>query len=502
MIDKEECFIGQGFLKTNTVYKWNPDTAQNPHLMIAGASGSGKTRLLRIIIDFLREKGKTIHLVDFHGDIQVKNESVFTFTARNSPYGINPFEFLLDKENGGIKVQAKEIVEMIKKSFMPNMGSFQESVLYKLIIDCYAQFGFIDEDSNTWGFNHNLNTKEGKAKWYNTLQCMEDLYNLIQKIKEISKSGLEPDFSKEIEKHGKKLNEWKNNIEQLNREIHTLVENMNIGNKEDIEKEIKAKKEQKTSIQDTIADKKEKMLEYFDGYIDYTFLGGALPEYQRLTSNDDSFNIDFSYYKDKQVMKTLDNLAIYISSLVESGAFSKKIPAISNGLNRYDLHGLDKKAQTFFCDVLVGKLFKAVKLRGDYSKLNNDYRKKKGDKCDLYVIIDEAKLVMPTGANRESAEHPINRVVAEARKYGFGIILVSQRVKEFPETILSSVSNKIILQTNGNDYATTKKALALKNDKILNILTNNKNVGITNLQGIFEPICLPYHDDLRGNRNI
>jgi energy-coupling factor transporter ATP-binding protein EcfA2 len=483
--------LGKDILKRNDKCFWSPDSDQNGHLMITGASGSGKSTLLDVVLKFLKQRGKTVHLIDYHGNIQVEGETSFKFNARNSPYGINPFEFLLDKANGGINIQAKEIIDMIKKSFLPNMGAFQESVLKRLIIDTYLTKGFKDEDTNTWGFNFDIKTREGKKKWSDKLPSMEDMLVLINSIKDISSNGLEVDFSKEIAKHGKKLSSWKQDIDRLKYEIDQLAKNANIGNELEIENEIAVKRVQINDIRKTIGSKKEDLLSYFDGYLDYTYLGGNMPTFQKLTQTDKQ-EIDFSFYRNPKVLKSLEELKIYIGNLVESGAFSKNVPNITQGVNRYDLKGLSAESQAFFTDVLVTKLFKAAQIRGDYFNLSQNYRDKKGNKTDMYVVIDEAKITLPQKGNRESIKHPINRVVAEARKYGFGIILISQVITDFSNTILSSITNKIVLTTNGNDRDKTRKILGVKDT---NVFTELETFGIalTNVNGKgYRTTYLPY----------
>lgn len=58
------------FLNQDKSIIWNPDTTQNGHLMITGGSGSGKTRLVKEIMDYLYFKGKNIHVIDVQNTLK------------------------------------------------------------------------------------------------------------------------------------------------------------------------------------------------------------------------------------------------------------------------------------------------------------------------------------------------------------------------------------------------------------------------------------------------
>ena len=112
------------------------------------------------------------------------------FTAWNSKYGINPFEFdtgvieielkeiinsgNLNNEqrfkiqNSGPKVQVERIIEIIKKNFLPNMGTNQKDILMYLLSDTYLSKGFKYNDVNTW---------------LNDLPSLQDTLELVARIK-------------------------------------------------------------------------------------------------------------------------------------------------------------------------------------------------------------------------------------------------------------------------------------------------------------------------------
>jgi DNA helicase HerA-like ATPase len=63
---------------------WNPDKEHNPHLVVCGSSGSGKTYTIKNIISSLSKKGITFTVLDKHGDIYDERMSHTTCSVDNS----------------------------------------------------------------------------------------------------------------------------------------------------------------------------------------------------------------------------------------------------------------------------------------------------------------------------------------------------------------------------------------------------------------------------------
>ena len=81
----------------------NVNQTPNPHIMIIGGTGAGKTTFLtKILLQYMRSGGYNAHVIDLHGDLGIDGENYFEFTTRNSPLGINAFEFEKEVKNGGI----------------------------------------------------------------------------------------------------------------------------------------------------------------------------------------------------------------------------------------------------------------------------------------------------------------------------------------------------------------------------------------------------------------
>ncbi|WP_419628120.1 hypothetical protein, partial [Thiolapillus sp.] len=186
----------------------------------------------------------------------------------------------------------------------------------------------------------------------------------------------------------------------------------------------------------------------------------AVPQEPR----NDNLAIDYKFYLERQAKSVVVKLRTYVDTLVNQGVFSATPPPVRAGLNRYDLSKMLPKAQIFFCDVLIGKVFRALQMRGEYMKLNDTGR---GKRLDTYIVIDEAQKILPDKqADRDRPNLLINRIMSEARKYGLGLIVVTQSPSNFSHIMLANASQKIGFNTNANDIPAAKRLLGIQQDHL------------------------------------
>lgn len=78
----------------------------------------------------------------------------------------------------------------------------------------------------------------------------------------------------------------------------------------------------------------------------------------------------------------------------------------------------------------------------------------------MLVVLEEAHRYLGDSATTRAAKESANRIAREGRKYGIGLLLVTQRPSELPDTALSQVGTIVALRlTNGTDQSTVKAAL-------------------------------------------
>lgn len=445
MTSGESFVFGKGFLDTRHKFSWNPDDSKNainPHMLIVGGSGAGKTRLLRKIIQYLQNRGKQVYVIDFHGDIKTEGETVFRFTARNSEYGLNPFEFEHDPDNGGIEVQTRILTSTFKRSFIKNLGDRQRSVLMQFIRDCYAYVGIYDKDVSTW--NNPIPT----------IETFKDLYVAINARINLNEA-----------------NDYYSQVQTLIKLRQTYLE------------EVDESQKSKT------LEKIDKKFGDFENYnkMFYNFLTKG--EYENIF-NTNVGDLDISWYLDKENAKTFKSLAPYIKDIHSSPVFNENKPPKRRGVVRYDISGftnVDEPSEAiFFADVIAQRIFRSAKMRGEYRESG------KPGVADIFIVVDESKLILPTGQDKDNPYIILNRIVTEARKYGLGWIGVSQRPSHFPPEMTSSIGTKVVLQINKGDISNAVRCLGVQNAESFHHLKTKGTALIGQIGKDFYPVALPW----------
>lgn len=101
---------------------------------------------------------------------------------------------------------------------------------------------------------------------------------------------------------------------------------------------------------------------------------------------------------------------------------------------------------------LIARLIFSVQQWMDKDKLN-----------PIAIFCDEAHLYIPANAQQGieiSSLHSFERIAKEGRKYGVGLVVISQRPSEVNHTVLSQSSNFIAMRlTNADDQNVIKKLL-------------------------------------------
>ena len=453
-------YFGNGFMLPTWTASWNPDSreAQNGHLLIIGSSGSGKTRMLKHIVNYLDRRNKQVYVIDFHGDIVTQNETLHKFTSRNSNLGLSPFEFEKDVANGGVAVQVGVIVAIFKKNYIPNLGAIQKSTLKQLLIDSYKLAGIYDDDESSWD-------KE--------LPTMTTLYELFAEIQKRIDYTSGSEFSTLFSKADAAKNEM-DNLDENDDEAKTKLNNK-------LDKYI------------------NEINSKHDRYIKFLLENTHKNEFNTAKYKD----IDLSFYFGKQIQKSLQTLGPYLKELCESPIFNENKPHSAKGVVRYDISGftsVDKPMEAmFFADIMIQRIFRAVKLKGEYRTNSNSYKQRYGEKTSTFIVIDESKLILPTGKEKENPYNILNRVVTESRKFGLGLIIVSQRPSHFPEEILSNIYEKIVLKVNENDIPSAIKSLGVKDKALFTQLAvdstsdSKKYICLCGTIGAdFKSVVLPY----------
>jgi len=511
---------------------FNPNMLNNFHLSISGSSGSGKTRMGKKIVEYLGEIGKHVHIVDIKGDFDIPDENYIEFPIRNAQYGINPFEFDRDVKTGGVKKRASEIVDIVVKVFELKIGAAKKDVISRLIYDTYVQKG-ITENETTWGLNLS------KAEQASVLPSIDDLCRLTNTIIDAVNYGQTNRLDSSMKKSGKKAIKSASKIQKIQSIINQIRTKSNDANYskasdlhnnnnpedktiEELLETLFTESEDYTKVINLRQDIEREQVEIeasktvfietasflFDSFIDNNG-DSKSSAFESFVTEDETLNlIDLKYYSKKTVTDMLESVLVYFEMLSNSGLFNKNIPPVKPGINRYDISKHKQKNQIFFTEIIASRLFYATKMRGDYvASVSQSYKNIRGEKNDTFLIVDEAQVALPDSNSREkeSSTQIFNRIAAESRSHGLGLILISQSLTRFSNVVNINIPNKIIFRTLGSDINATKKIVGITkgSDNSFDIINGTFGIGLYIDESQRKSIFLsPWYSNTSNKRKI
>lgn len=392
----------------------------NPHYLVSGMSGSGKSHLIRNIIARLNRRGLTTHIIELHPDMHYndfvaagcgEHVSPDDFNYLNFDYvegdaSVNILQFNPSPESGGVYMAIQDVLE-VARLFNPSLGSRQVTYLQKLLEYTYSRKGITHGEPSTWVDPSNPRNPTGHHP------NMHDLLDSLIEVRRTISSGLGKDVFVEVERLRRKVQKTKRTIDS-----GVLSEEDKAAKEEELEKQFDSLKVQviDTIRQEVYGDKDTE------------------PFYQ-------GWKLD-----------TLDSLADTIKSMVESSLFTRGIddPASFKGpkknkINVYRLSHLAYGHQRTMIHILLSRVYNASMRM--CKKLNPETP-------DTYLVLDEGRYAKEAAKNPMS---PLNVIMGGSRKFGLGAIIGVQGPEQISNDMAQNFATKFILACSEAGYPDAKK---------------------------------------------
>lgn len=441
------------------VIYWDPSTTISGHAILVGSSGVGKTHRLRYLIEHLirATRNINIHILDVHGDIAPRAENRVVF-SEITDYGLNPLEVVTDPEFGGVRRRINSFVAMINRT-THKLGNRQEGVLRALLQEMYERNGYDARDPRTWNPRTNPRAA-GVSKAFGVHPNISDLTHLTAWRTKNLLIGAGSKALRELNEVNKMAREEYLLNDDGSEALQALQE---VGKSQKKLNRIRRKFDDGDEPALQLA--KSNLKEMMCAYVDSIETGMEL---------DEILNFDS--------LETLRAIYERLKAIESAGIFKDKPPVFSgsNPLRVYDIKALSEDEQSMFAEVLLERLFVEAKSRGQR------------DIPDTFIIIDEAHKFMST-----DNEHIMNRMAREVRKFGVGLILVSQNFDHFSEDLIANSAMTMILGLHDMQHKKAETKLGLKAGSLKWIkpkqtalvqVRSGENSGLTNA---FKPVTLP-----------
>lgn len=397
----------------------NLATMSNPHMLMLGMSGSGKSHTIRNIAANLFARGLTVHIIELHPDMSYEDfvasgcghlVSPSDFNYMNYHYvegdaSVNPLAFNPIADSGGVYMAIQDFLEVVKL-FNPALGPRQISYLQKLAEYTYERKNIHHDRPETW-------VRDGDPKDTSHHPSIIDLMDSLKEIRRAVASGLAESVFKEIERlrHG---------CMKLKRRIDagTMDEDESAKKKDELDGKF---------VQ--LCDKVNDMVK------DEIFSGMGQDKFYQGWKTD-----------------TLDSLADTLRSMIESTLFTRGLddPASATRpqkgkINVYRLSNLAYAHQKTMIHILLTRIYNASMRM---------CRQMNPPVPDTYLVLDEGRYAKEAAKNPMS---PMNVIMGGSRKFGLGSIIGVQGPDQLSTDMATNFAAKFILNCAEASYADAKK---------------------------------------------
>lgn len=147
----------------------------NPHIVIVGESGGGKSNAAKIIVERLCSAGAHVIILDPHNEYLGTAEQISADIYDASYNGIN----LLDLDGMSEREKASELTGLFKRNF--RLGDVQSYTLYKCIMSSYSYLGQYGKVPNMHNllFTISVFKKNAKTGERSVLESLEKRLSVI-----------------------------------------------------------------------------------------------------------------------------------------------------------------------------------------------------------------------------------------------------------------------------------------------------------------------------------
>lgn len=427
---------------------WEWSRLVNPHIMLVGMSGAGKSHTVRSMVSQLSgtkraDQSVRFHVFDVHGDMEIEGESAVLFSEQTH-YGLNPLRVNPDPHFGGVRKRVQGFIRTLNRVSTQALGVKQEACLRNILFDVYAMAGFRQDDPSTWLVRDDesaLISDGSDGRLYLDIP-------LADKDKAKALGVARWDAEKRlwwvpIEHYAGGITQWP--VKRKGRAHPTIgdvlayarrvLQMSYLGSDQEAVTRLEAFNRSASAYQRRVLEAARRG----DPSWSDSEAEGAL---EKAASK--AVDAYCDYVNSIKTGRELDNLMKYdstdvlksvvdrLEAMSHTGIFKERaIPFDPRcSVHRYQLQALSVEEKKMFVLFRLEELFAQAMQRGIQ------------DRVVEVVVLDE--FAMYTSA-AEDPDNILNVIAREGRKYSLGMVCAAQSPLHFPDDLVSSIATKVVL---------------------------------------------------------
>lgn len=440
---------------------YNSDTLINPHILVCGMSGTGKSTQSIRLLNTAARSGVEVDVFDVHDELNKVQGGHSVMYSQATGYGYNPLVLNTDLHVGGVNRQIDFFIDLIK-DVTPGFGVRQEGVLRNLLLDTYNASWIRQSDPKSWIKKQITEEEREQLIAEKKFSELRNYYPTIEDLRSYAKRKI---ISLTVGGDNKCVTAF----DQLTRMKGRLSQMQGKYQKQTDEVEIR-------KLEGNIDKLKGEMVDMYANFLQLMQNGREIDDVLKYDSVD-----------------TLSSVVNRIDLLNSTGILRASSPPF--GDSKVRIHQI----KSFKDDQQV--LFTKMRLREIFERRKREGATESGKEIRHVIFLDEAHKYF---SNRE--DDIINVIAKEARKFGIALWCASQSPTVFPESFLSNCGTTMILGLHSMYWKKSASMLGI-DEEALKRITFKETMAVKmqregSSNAAFSNIIVPNPTCDRGKRAI
>jgi hypothetical protein len=385
---------------------WDPSTLVNPHILICGASGSGKSYQAMRLLESAAAAGIEVDAFDLHNELTECAGASANIYSEATRLGSNPLVLSTNSHTGGVRRQVEFVVDLLNATSR-KLGPRQTSALKALLYETYLARDIVPERPETWIRNELTEDEYDQLMAQKAFNALRGAYPILRDV-----------------------------IRTCERRIRSLTmcaDNPAVMALERVEKAaarltaLRAKKiaqDELDEAEEKLHNAKDQAIQAYACFVQSIQIGQEWSEQSRYQNAD-----------------TLRALHERLSELNSIGIFRAAPPVWTSNLRVHQIGALRDDERRLLVYTHCAAILRACMDAGQSTRLRR------------LIFLDEGHALLD-----DDGHSPLNRIVKEGRKFGLGLAIGSQSPSHFSADVLVNTATVIVtgLEAADREFAARK----------------------------------------------